>query len=89
MRTLSTRLRLTPPLWSDYETKKRQHLNAETLCKQQGVAFLPFVVEAHGGGFGPVARREIGFLAQAGASRGTEDVEVTAEHLLRCMSVVW
>ena len=54
---------------------------------EQDLQFLPFVVEAHGRGFGPVARRVLGQVARAGAAREGEEVEVQAARLLRRMSI--
>ena len=36
-------------VWAAYEHFKRQHLDTAASCQEQGLAFLPFVVEAHGG----------------------------------------
>ena len=51
------------------------------------MAFAPFVVEAHGGGLGPAARRVCARLAMGAASRGGEEVEVQAVSLLRRISL--
>ena len=55
-------------IWAQYENFKRQHLNTEAVCSEAGLRFLPFVVEAHGGGFGPAARRVIGGVNSIGAT---------------------
>ena len=52
-----------------------------------GVQVFPFIIEAHGGGFGPVARRVLAEVARAGAAREGEEVEAQASSLLRRMSV--
>ena len=38
-----------------YEDVKRQYLDTAAQCSQQGLQFVPMVVEAHGGGWGPAA----------------------------------
>ena len=38
-----------------YEEVKRQYLDTASQCAQQGLQFVPMVVEAHGGGWGPSA----------------------------------
>ena len=74
-------------VWSIYEDFKRTHMDTESQCTAQGLSFLLFVVEAHGGGFGPVARRVCGRLARAGAAMEGEAVEVQAAGLLRRISI--
>ena len=74
-------------VFGSYEDYKRHHLDTEKKCEEQGLKFLPFVIEVHGGGLGPVARRVLGELARAGAAREWEEVEVQASSLLRRMSI--
>ena len=74
-------------VWGSYEDYKRQYLGTEDLCEAQGFKFFPFIIEAHGGGFGPVARRVLAEVARAGAAREGEEVEAQASSLLRRMSV--
>ena len=74
-------------VWGAYEEFKRQHLDTAKQCQDQGIAFEPFVLEAHGGGFGAIARRACSRVARAGAARAGDEVEVQATSLLRCISV--
>ena len=74
-------------VWGQYETFKRNHLNTEEECSRQGLAFLPVVIEAHGGGVGPVARRVVGNLAKARAAKEGEEVEASAADPLRRISI--
>ena len=70
-------------VWGHYETFKRQYLGTEASCNERNIEFLPFVVEAHGGGLGPVARRVCASIAQAAAARAGEEVTNQAASLLR------
>ena len=74
-------------IWGGYEEHKRRHLDTESLCRDQGLSLLPFVVEAHGGGLGPVARRVCAAIARAGAARAGEEVEVQAASMVRRISI--
>ena len=45
------------------------------------------MIEAHGGGLAPTARRVVAHIAKAGAARDGEDVELQAATLLRRISI--
>ena len=68
-----------------YEQKKRSHLSTEALCSQEGFSFVPMVVEAHGGGWGLVARRALSNLAQRAATTGGSTA-VVADQLTQRLS---
>ena len=70
-----------------YEEHKKEYLNTEQLCKDSGFDFLPFVIEAHGGGIGALGRRLCGFVASACATEEGEEVETTAVRLHRCLFI--
>jgi hypothetical protein len=70
-----------------YEDHKRRHLGTEDDCKRQGLTFLPFVIEAHGGGLGPTARRVCSYVAKVGAAREGEEVEVQVANTMRRISI--
>ena len=70
-------------VWGHYEHFKRQYLNTEASCSERNLEFLPFVVEAHGGGLGPVARRVCASIAQVAAARAGEEVGQQAASMLR------
>ena len=60
---------------AQYESRKRSHQNTEAQCRGQGIQFVPLVVEARGGGWGPTAMavwRKLGALhaARVGQSPG-------------------
>ena len=74
-------------IWGSYEEFKRRHLDTEERCLERGFIIRPFIIEAHGGGFGPVARRICARVAKAAAATSGEDVEVKAADLLRRISI--
>ena len=73
-------------VWGCYEDLKRSYKDTAAECQRQGLTFLPFVVEAHGGGFGPMARRVVAHIAKAGAATEGEEVERQAANTVRRMS---
>ena len=60
-------------LFHDYETHKRNHLDTDEQCRRQGLAFLPFVIDAHAGGLSPLARRTLASAAKAIATATHSD----------------
>jgi len=74
-------------VWNRYEEFKRSHLDTEAVCRQVGLSFVPFVVEAHGGGLGRGARQVCAHIAKAAAGRKGDEVEVKAASLMRSISV--
>ena len=72
---------------SAYESHKRQYLDTEQQCNAQGFHFMPFVVEAHGGGFAIGARRLVSFIGKVAAARDGEEVEVASAGLMRRISI--
>ena len=52
-------------------------------CNDRRLEFLPFIIEADGGGLGPIARKVCATIAQAGAARDGEEVSCRAASLLR------
>ena len=77
----------TASICGAYENFKRGYLNTEAECQERGLVFLPFIMEAHGGGFGPTARKVLGQVARAGAAKEGEEVEEQAAGLMRRMSI--
>ncbi|CAE7877689.1 Parg, partial [Symbiodinium necroappetens] len=70
-----------PTVAANYEDRKRSFQDTDTLCRGQGLQFVPLVAEATGGGWGPTAVktwRELGglYAARLGltASEGTEQL---------------
>ena len=52
----------------DYEAYKRNYLSTAALCEQQGLQFLPMVVEGHGGSWGSTAKDAFKALCREHAS---------------------
>lgn len=55
-------------VFQDYEHHKRNHLDTDSQCRRQGLAFVPFIIEAHAGGLSPLARRTLDTVAKAVAA---------------------
>ena len=72
---------------AQYEDRKRNYLDTDKQCASVGLAFSPFVLEAHGGGLGSTARQIAGFVASAGAAHQGGAVEIQAATLLRRISI--
>ena len=53
----------------DYESRKRQYLDTEEECRQQGILFVPLGAESSGGG-GPTAMATFRRLARRGGGSG-------------------
>ncbi len=63
----------TPELvFERYEAKKCKHLDTARLCAAAGFRFCPMVIEAHGGGWSPSARRVLDWIAGQGAAASGE-----------------
>lgn len=65
--------RVTPShMFDTYEEFKREYQNTEQHCESEGFAFVPMVMEAHGGSWSPTARHILEEVAkgQAAASNG-------------------
>jgi len=73
-------------VWGHYEDFKRHHASTEAQRRAQGLTFLLFVVEAHGGGLGPIARRVCAIVAKAAGAKDGDEVDVQAAGLLRRIS---
>ena len=56
----------------DYEKFKRTYKNTEAQCEEQGIAFIPMIVEAHGGGMSGDLRNRIEEIAKRQKCTGAE-----------------
>ena len=70
-----------------YEAHKRAHVGTAAQCHQQGLSFVPMVVEAHGGGWGPAAKGVWRFLARAKAAQTGQDESATAQELAQRIDI--
>lgn len=77
---------------SAYEAFKRGFtppgdvLSTETLCHQQGLRFLPMVIEAHGGGWGKTARQTLDAVAKCVSASSTDDTEAASLRIAQRLS---
>lgn len=60
----------------------------EDQCRRRGLAFLPMVLEAHGGGFGKVAQNTLKTVASAGAAVWSEAVDAVSLRIAQRMSMI-
>ena len=60
-------------LFERYERQKREHLRTGGLCEGAGFKFVPMIIEAHGGGWSPTARRVLDWIAGELAAASGED----------------
>lgn len=70
-----------------YEEFKRKHLDTARSCAEQGIIFIPIVVESHGGGWGLEARRAFAILAKRAADASGEDAAALADQHAQRLSV--
>ena len=70
-----------------YEDHKKDYLGTNGQCEAAGFDFAPFVLEAHGGGLGAIARRHLAFIASAVATVEGDTVEVKAARVAGGLSI--
>jgi hypothetical protein len=70
----------------EYELVKRNHLDTERQCQQQGIVFFPPVAEPSGG-WGPTGAETLRRLARASDRRRGEELGAGAARLFQCLSV--
>ena len=71
-----------------YEARKRAHLDTDRLCRDVGVLFLPMVIEASGGAWGPTARSVWSEVARAAALLTGVPASSKAEEIGQLLSVI-
>ena len=69
-----------------YEDHKCTYKDTRTQCQDQGIQFIPMVMEASGGGWGPQARKVWTRLAKASSIISGEPESKQAEALLQRLS---
>ena len=52
----------------EYEATKRDYLSTAAQCEERGLQFLPIVIEAHGGSWGPTAKEAFKALCKEHAN---------------------
>ena len=71
-----------------YEDHKREHLQTQELCQQEGITFIPLIAEADGGGWGPQAHKVFNELAKITSSTTGEPESLVAGHLLQSLGLI-
>ena len=71
---------------ANYEAKKRQHLQTQQLCTNEGIHFIPLVAEGCAGGWAPAAQQLWQQLGRAVAAISGEPASVKTDWLLQRQS---
>ena len=58
----------------EYEHFKRTYLNTEDICREEGITFIPLIIEADGGGWGPAASAVWSHIAKQKSTLSGENV---------------
>ena len=69
--------------FAEYEDYKRQYQETDLQCRNEGMDFVPFVIEAHAGGVSPLARRTIDSLLKT-APGATEAAPLRMAQRISC-----
>ena len=69
-----------------YEHLKRTFKDTERACSQSGFRFTPMVIEAHGGGWSPLARGVLDKLAKAQSAAWAEGQEPSSLRIAQRIS---
>ena len=84
----------TPELvLAKYEDSKREYKapgethTTEALCTNEGLRFVPMVVESHGGGWSKTAREMLDCIAKSVATAWREDNEIASLAIAQRLSV--
>ena len=71
----------------DYEAHKRNYLSTASLCEQQGLQFLPMVVEGHGGTWGTTAKEAFKALCREHANHNGVTMSSACSDFAQRMSI--
>ena len=71
-----------------YEDFKREYLDTARACEDEGIKFIPMIIEADGGGWGPQAQKTWNELAKCKAAVTGELVSTVACQLLQSLSLI-
>ena len=70
-----------------YEDFKRSYKATDQACKQAGFKFTPLILEAHGGGWSPLARKVIDTIAKAQSAAWQEGQEHSSLRIAQRISI--
>eukprot|EP00660_Eupelagonema_oceanica_P019135 gene19135-biopygen16944 len=73
---------------TSYEARKRAHLSTDLLCREEGILFIPMIMEAVGGSWGPAARAVWHELARCAARLTGEPFALKAEQISQDLSII-
>ena len=73
---------------TSYEDFKRNHLDTARLCTEAGITFVPMVLEANGGVWGPSARKIFSELAKTKSVQSGEQKDKILGQLYQNLDVV-
>ena len=62
-------------------------VSTEALCTQQGLNFIPMVIESHAGGWGSAARQTLAFISKSIAASLNENPELASLWLAQRLSI--
>ena len=71
-----------------YENRKREHLGTAVQCRDEGLQFVPLVVEGCAGGWSPAATQTWRTLSRLLATRTAQDPAAAVDHLQQALGVV-
>ena len=71
-----------------YEDFKRSYLDTHTTCQEEGLNFIPLVIEADGGGWGPAAHAVWSELAKRKSALTGEQSSTTATRMLQSLGLI-
>ena len=71
----------------DYEASKRNYLSTAAQCEQQGLQFLPIVIEAHGGTWGPTAKQAFKALCREYANSNSVETSAACSDFAQRISI--
>ena len=76
----------TAQVFERYEETKRNHLRTDELCSAAGFAFVPMIMEAHGGAWSPTARSAMEWIARQKAAATGESFDATSLRFAQLLS---
>ena len=71
----------------EYENTKRNYLSTAAQCEERGLQFLPIVIEAHGGSWGPTAKEAFKVLCRENANFNGIDTSTASSDFAQRMSI--
>ena len=71
-----------------YEDFKREYMDTGQACEAEGIKLIPVIVEAHGGGWGPLAHKVWNELAKRKSAITGELESTVACQLLQSLSII-